>query len=140
MGRNIQAAGRPVTNLLRLSVKAAAMKPAPPGPLASYSTCRAMRQYNQERDLVLLSDMSGTRPHPACHTSLKSVLTSEARLMLRSTMSLGTFCSFAVAMRSRSRIFDVGSGPPARTACTISLPILPYTLDLIWSERPCRPQ
>ena len=66
------------------------MKPAPPGPLASYSTCRAMpaqsSAHSQRCSLVSMPTV-----HAGRQTSLKSVLTSEARLMLRSTMSLGTF-------------------------------------------------
>ena len=66
-----------------------------------------------------------------------SVSFEMARLMARSTLSLGMFSDLAVWISIRSRGLPAGSGPPALTAITISLPsrvkvlaILPQRLNL----------
>ena len=47
-----------------------------------------------------------------------------ARLIARSTFSLGMFSALAFWIRIRKRTLAVGSGPPDLTAISISLPIL----------------
>lgn len=106
------------------------MKPAPPGPLASYSTCDQAKTASATCVELPNSDTfaPGTRGQPEhgdqiLPTSLKSACPfSDARLMLRSMMSLGTLFCRARVSRSLSREFEVASGPPARTACTRQAP------------------